>query len=141
MDGVLCNWEASYIKERKRNPGIPYPQAMPGFFVNLEPMLTGITAVKLLSAHFDMRICTAPSNRNPLSYTEKRLWVENHLGYEYVEGLTITSYKNDIKGDFLIDDRTDSHGQKDFEGELIHFGSERFPDWSTVYHYLLSQKG
>ena len=45
-------------------------------------------------------------------------------------------HKNLNRGDFLIDDR-EKNGAKDFRGELIRFGSERFPDWNTVTEYLL----
>ena len=44
--------------------------------------------------------------------------------------------KNLNKGDFLIDDRT-KNGAGEFEGELILFGSEKFPDWDEVVEYLL----
>lgn len=38
-------------------------------------------------------------------------------------------------GHFLVDDRT-KNGADRFTGEHILFGSERFPDWPTVVHYL-----
>jgi len=41
-----------------------------------------------------------------------------------------------IKGDILIDDRP-NNGAKDFDGKWIQFGSEEFPDWNAVLHYLL----
>jgi hypothetical protein len=28
-------------------------------------------------------------------------------------------------------------GQLDFEGEFIHFGSEKFPDWNSILKYLI----
>ena len=40
------------------------------------------------------------------------------------------------KGHYLIDDR-EKNGAKEFEGELIQFGSEKFIDWDTVLKYLL----
>jgi len=41
-----------------------------------------------------------------------------------------------MRGKYLIDDR-EANGVLDFEGELIHFGTEKFPDWSSVLIYLL----
>jgi len=38
----------------------------------------------------------------------------------------------------LIDDR-EKNGAKEFEGELIQFGSEKFVDWNVVTEYLLSK--
>jgi len=40
-------------------------------------------------------------------------------------------------GDYLIDDHASGRGQEDFQGELIHFGSEKFPDWKVILNYLL----
>ena len=38
----------------------------------------------------------------------------------------------------LIDDALE-HGQSEFEGELVHFGSTKFPDWKTVVDYLMTK--
>lgn len=70
MDGVLCDWEGAFYGGRKQRPQCPYPQSMPGFFVNLKLMHRAISSMKLLSICFDIRICTAPSNKNP-SASEK----------------------------------------------------------------------
>ena len=52
--------------------------------------------------------------------------------------LILTHHKNLNRGHFLIDDR-ENHGAREFDGELILFGSERFPDWPTVTQYLLAK--
>ena len=80
---------------------------------------------------------TAPSTKNPLSYTEKRLWIENHFSYPFTERLIISPNKGLFKGDFLVDDNTSGKGQENFEGELIQFGSQSFPDWTSVLQRLL----
>ncbi|MBL4799464.1 MAG: hypothetical protein JKY50_18835 [Oleispira sp.] len=41
----------------------------------------------------DLYILTAPSVRNPSSYTEKRIWVERHLGLEAAYKLIISPIK------------------------------------------------
>jgi 5'-nucleotidase len=41
-----------------------------------------------------------------------------------------------LKGDFLIDDMINGKGQEDFEGELITFGSEKYPNWKSVIKKL-----
>jgi hypothetical protein len=38
-------------------------------------------------------------------------------------------------GDYLVDDRT-KNGAGDFTGELIQFGTDKFPDWHSVVNYL-----
>jgi len=51
----------------------------------------------------------------------------------------LTHHKNLNKGDYLIDDRT-KNGAAEFEGELIQFGTEKFPHWKSVVAYLLPAK-
>ena len=53
----------------------------------------------------------------------------------FYKRLIISHHKNLNKGDFLIDDR-EKNGAKEFSGELIQFGSDRFKDWETVTDYL-----
>ena len=38
-------------------------------------------------------------------------------------------------GDYLIDDRR-FNGASEFKGEWIHFGSEQYPNWSSVLKVL-----
>jgi len=41
-----------------------------------------------------------------------------------------------LKGDILIDDNIKGKGQEIFEGRLIHFGSDQFPDLKSVRREL-----
>jgi 5'(3')-deoxyribonucleotidase len=138
MDGVLCDYHGAYSDAIKINPKIEYPQSQHGFFSNLEPITGAIESMRWLleSKFFDVHILTAPSIHNPMSYTEKRVWVEKWLGFDMVKKLIITRNKALNKGDFLIDDNTEGNGQSKFEGELIHFGSESFPTWIEVSIFL-----
>jgi hypothetical protein len=107
-----------------------------GFFENLEPIDGAIESINQLRKQFDVYILTAPSNRNPHCYTEKRLWIEKHFDYEFTERLIISSNKSLLKGDFLIDDYAEGKGQESFGGELIQFGTEKYPDWQAVMEYF-----
>jgi len=141
MDGVLCDFVAHRDAMLQQCPGIAYPQSQYGFFRDLPPIRGGLEAMHdlLASAPYDPYILTAPSTRNPLCYTEKRVWVEEHLGMPYVERLIISPNKALLKGAYLIDDHQSGRGQEEFEGELIHFGSSQFPTWSEVMAYLLPE--
>jgi 5'(3')-deoxyribonucleotidase len=136
MDDVLCDYSGSYNEWLDFSPSVEYPQSIEGFFANLKPMNMAIDAVKMLQTRFDVYILTAPSVLNPLCYTEKRLWVEKHLGMDMVRKLIITPNKGLNKGDYLIDDNTSGMGQDEFEGELIHFDSEKFPTWDNILDYF-----
>ena len=66
---------------------------------------------------------------------DKLLWVKRHLGSQAYKRLILSHHKHLNAGDYLIDDRT-KNGADRFGGELILFGSGRFPDWQAVTAYL-----
>lgn len=74
--------------------------------------------------------------KNPHSYMEKRIWVEKHFDYELAQRLILCGNKGLLRGDYLIDDHVKGKGQDSFEGEVIHFGTQKFPDWYSVREYL-----
>ena len=132
LDDVMCNFSKAYLE--KKSPECYYPQSDYGFFRNLEPIEDSIESYKILENHYDVWILTAPSIHNPLCYSEKREWVEKHLGFETCKKLIISPNKGLLKGDYLIDDNI----HEGFEGELLHFGyNKKFPDWKSILNYLL----
>lgn len=139
MDDVLCDFIGEFEKEIALNPGIKFPQSQFGFFVNLPPIKDAIQMVNALisSERYDPYILTAPSEKNPMSYTEKRVWVEKWFGLNFVSKLIISPNKGLLKGEYLIDDNIAGKGLENFDGELIQFGSERYPDWKSVGDYLM----
>ncbi len=138
MDDVLCDFLGAFNEARISYPEIQYPQSQPGFFENLEPISGALEAYRWLSMHpsADTYILSAPSVMNPHSYTEKRLWIERHLGMSAAHRLILSPNKALNLGDYLVDDYLRGKGQENFSGELIHFGSEKYPDWPTVLQYL-----
>lgn len=134
LDDTLCAYSLAHRAALERRPEVPYPQSLPGFFAGLEPISGAIEAVEALLASpcYDPYILTAPSVLNPLCYTEKRLWVEQHLGLDMTRKLIIALDKSLLRGDLLVDDFAEGRGQESFEGRLIHFGSANFPDWKAV---------
>jgi 5'-nucleotidase len=114
MDDVLCDYASPCRAARLQSPSVTYPQSLPGFFENLLPIDGAIESVEMMlaSEHFDPYILTAPSTHNPLSYTEKRLWIERHFGFGFVHRLIICSHKGLLKGDILIDDYKEGRGQE-----------------------------
>ena len=94
-----------------------------------------LEAFQLLSQWFDTYILSTPPWQNPDSWKEKREWVDFYLGHEAHKRLILSHNKHLNKGHFLIDDRL-KNGAAEFEGELILFGSDPFPNWETTIDYL-----
>jgi len=140
MDDVLCDFKGEFDKDLKLNPGIKFPQSQYGFFTKLPALDGAISAVNdfIQSKKYEPYILTAPSVKNPLSYTEKRVWIEKMFGLEFSERLILCSNKALLKGDYLIDDNNQGKGQENFSGTFIHFGSEGFPDWKSITKYFFT---
>jgi len=138
MDDTMFHFTRRFDEMIKKNPSIQYPQSQYGFFENLHPIEGAIKTFNRLLKHtdFDPYILTAPSVMNPLCYTEKRNSIEKHLGLDVLQRLIISPVKHLSKGDILIDDCISGKGQDRFDGELIQFGSVRFPDWLTINEYF-----
>lgn len=138
MDGVLCDYQTASDRDKLLYPQQPFPQSRAGFFLELDPIKDAIDAFKKLEEKYDVWILTRPSVQNVTCYTEKALWVRKYLGIETQRKTIMACDKSLLKGDYLVDDVTE-HGQSEFEGEHIHFGQEKFPDWKSVINYLMNK--
>lgn len=127
MDGVLAENDVENFKLRKYEKG---------FFKNKKPLSGAVNAFKELSNKYECHIVSTPVWGNPDCWKEKREWVEFYLGKEVHKRLTLTHNKQLVKGDIIIDD-TINYGVDKFNGEHIHFGQEKFPNWESVLAYLL----
>ena len=138
MDGVLCDYKKHHAEKLREFPHMPFPQSQYGFFMELEPIANSIATVKALMVHFDVWILTAPSWKNPMCLAEKNYWIQKHFGHDMAQYMITCNDKSLVKGHFLVDDGI-HRGQENFEGELLLFGSEKYPDWDFVFEYLMKK--
>lgn len=138
MDGTLVDFEAgiSSVTKRQRKKYEDEYDEIPGFFDDLPPVEGAIKAYHRLAAVYDTYILsTAPWN-NAKAWSAKNRWVRKYLPEVANRRLILNHHKELVRGGILIDDRK-THGVEQFEGEHIHFGSERYPDWDAVLDYLI----
>ena len=137
MDNVLVDFPSGIqkISEAEKEEYEGRLDEVPGIFSLMDPMPGAIEAYQELSKLFDTYILSTSPWNNPSAWQHKLEWVHAHLHNEAYKRLILSHHKNLVRGDFLIDDR-EKNGAKDFEGELILFGSKDFPDWNTVLRYL-----
>lgn len=138
MDGVLCKFYEAAKKALTENPNQKYPQSQWGFFLKLNEVEGAIEGFRKLQEKYDVWILTRPSFRNVNCYTEKAQWVWDHLGLDVLQKTIMSPDKSLLKGDYLIDDQGNA-GQENFEGEWIHFKTEKFPNWESVTNYLMNK--
>jgi 5'(3')-deoxyribonucleotidase len=108
---------------------------IPGIFSLMDPMPGAIESFNELSMLFDTYVLSTSPWENDSAWTDKLKWVKKHLGKSAYKRLILSHHKNLNVGDFLIDDRT-KNGADMFQGEHIHFGTEKFPNWEAVVRYL-----
>ncbi|MDR2385590.1 MAG: HD domain-containing protein [Tannerella sp.] len=146
MDNVLVDFQSGIdrLSEDTKREYEGYLDEVSGIFSLMKPASGAVEAVKLLSQHFDCYILSTAPWKNLSAWTDKAEWVHKYFGSEkdgvFYKRLIISHHKNLNKGDYLIDDRT-KNGAGEFHGELILFGSERFPDWKAVIRYLIPETG
>lgn len=142
MDNVIADFKSGIrtLSESELEEFRDRYDEVPHIFSKMKPMEGAVDAFKHLSQYYDVYILsTAPWN-NPSAWSDKLEWVKLYLGGEAgdpaYKRLILTHHKNLNRGDCLIDDRIDKNGSGSFSGELIHFGSEKYPDWRAVVKYL-----
>lgn len=141
MDGVIVDF-VSALELQSEETLQEYKgreDEIPGLFGQMKPMSGALDAVRKLNESYDCYILSTAPWGNPSAWSDKVIWITRYLDDIFHKKMIITHCKHLCKGDILIDDR-DKHGVREFEGEWIHFGSERFPDWDSVLDYLIGNE-
>ena len=146
MDNVLVDFQSGLdqVSEEKKaefavdDKGKPHYDDIPGIFALMKPMPGAIEAVNALKDKYDCYILTTSPWDNPTALQDKLNWVRRYFGDIFYKRIIFSHHKNLCiqPGAYLIDDRT-KHGADQFGEYHIHFGSEKFPDWESVLHYLI----
>jgi len=138
MDNVLVDFKTG-IKQLSDDVLITYEgrlDEVPHIFSKMEPVLDAIQSYEILCSHYDTYILSTSPWNNPTAASDKVNWIKKYLGHAAYKRLILSHHKHLNIGDYLIDDR-DKNGADKFTGELILFGSNRFPDWHAVIKYLV----
>lgn len=138
MDNVLVDFQSGIDalgpEEKEMYKGA-YDNC-PHIFAKMLPVKDAIKSYEALAREYDTYILSTAPWDNPTALNDKLAWVRLYLDEVAYKRVIFSHHKHLNKGDYLVDDRT-KNGADRFEGELIQFGSERFPDWDAVVAYLL----
>ncbi|MRI59017.1 MAG: hypothetical protein C6H99_05880 [Epsilonproteobacteria bacterium] len=139
MDNVLVDFKSGIdeLDEKTKKNYEGRLDEVPGIFSKMKPMPGALEAIEKLWDSYDIYILSTAPWENPSAWSDKLEWIKRHVPKAY-KRLILTHNKHLNKGDFLVDDRT-KNGADRFEGEHIHFGTEKFPDWRSVVEYLESR--
>lgn len=104
-------------------------------FLDAKPIPYALEAISVLERYYDVYILSTAPWHNIHSWSQKRIWVEKYLPSMYKK-LILTHHKEQLIGDYLIDDRT-KNGAGEFKGQHLHIFSSAFPTWQSILDYLL----
>jgi 5'-nucleotidase len=137
MDNVLVDFPSAFplVDPAMLDQYDTNKDEIPGIFSLMKPMEGAVEAFVELSSLFDTYILSTSPWENPSAWSDKLLWVKKHLGKPAHKRLILSHHKHLNLGHYLVDDRT-KNGADRFSGELVLFGSPRFPDWPEVTNYL-----
>tara|TARA_B100000035_G_C20634582_1_gene393920 strand:+ start:86 stop:523 length:438 start_codon:yes stop_codon:yes gene_type:complete len=138
MDNVIVDFKTG-IEKISEEEKVKYEgryDEVPRIFSLMDPMEGAIEAFNKLSSKYDTYILSTSPWNNPSAWQDKIVWVQKFLEKSAYKRLILSHHKNLNRGDYIIDDRV-KNGVDKFEGEHIHFGSEKFPNWDTILKYLL----
>ena len=138
MDNVIVDFKTG-IEKISEEEKVKYEgryDEVPRIFSLMDPMEGAIEAFNKLSSKYDTYILSTSPWNNPSAWQDKIVWVQKFLEKPAYKRLILSHHKNLNRGDYIIDDRI-KNGVDKFEGEHIHFGSEKFPNWDTILKYLL----
>ena len=135
MDNVLVDFNSG-IKKLNLDPKTNDLDEVDGIFSYMTPLKGAIEGYnRLVELGHDVYILSTAPWENSSAWSDKLIWVKKYIGENAKKRLILSHNKNLNKGDFLIDDRL-ANGAGEFEGTLIRFGSEDFPNWNTVINYF-----
>ena len=146
MDNTVVDFVSGINKltEKEREQYQGEEDNHPLIFSLMDPMPGAIDAITKLNDEYELYLLSTAPWDNPNAWKQKRDWVGKFFGEKegtiFWKKLILSHHKNLNKGDYLIDDRPCHNGANDFTGELIHFGSEEYPDWKSVSTYLINER-
>ncbi len=104
-------------------------------FLNAQPIPHALEAVAKLEEHYNVFILSSAPWHNIHAWSQKRIWVDKYLPTMHKK-LILTHHKDQLIGDYLIDDRL-KNGAENFQGKHIHIFSDAFPTWESVLAELI----
>ena len=139
MDNALVNFQSAIdqlptqVKESYNGE----LDNVPGIFSKMKPINEMVHLFNQMAAdeRYDVYILSTSPWDNPTAASDKVAWVKKYLPLYGYKRLILSHNKHLNIGDYLIDDRT-ANGAGEFGGELIQYGTEKFPTAQSIKTYL-----
>lgn len=103
---------------------------------NGETVSSAFKAVEYLAQRFDLQFVISGEPDTMDVMMEKRAWLAATMGVYCWHRLTVTSRKDLILGDFLVDAHPEEFGGEAFMGTVIMLGSPDFKGWGETMTFF-----
>ena len=139
LDNTLVNFQSA-IDELPTQVKESYKGELdnvPGVFSKMKPINEMVQLFNEMAAdeRYDVYILSTSPWDNLTAASDKVVWVKKYLPLYGYKRLILSHNKHLNIGDYLIDDRT-TNGAGEFTGELIQYGTEKFPTAQSIKTYL-----
>jgi hypothetical protein len=129
-----------WIDDRQR--GISRPSVLLAFDDvlryrhNGETASAALKAVHFLAQRFDLQFVIGGEADGWKEMEEKRAWVEENIGVPAWNRTVLTTRKDLLLGDYLVDAHPEDARGDSFMGTLVPFGGPGFRDWEETMTYF-----
>jgi len=129
-----------WIDDRQR--GITRPSVLIAFDDVLRYRRSGeaasaaLKAVHFLAQRFDLQFVVSGESDSWNRMENDRAWIEEHIGVPAWDRVVLTTRKDLLLGDYLVDAHPDEARGDSFMGTLVPFGAPNFRDWEETMTYF-----
>ncbi len=109
--------------------------------LEMEPVNGALKALVELSHRYEVYILASAVPEIPLSWSIPESWCSKWLGVLSWGRVIVSSRKDMVLGDYLIERYPERYGCEDFMGTVIPLGSDTFKDWESVLSYFSALGG
>lgn len=93
-------------------------------------------AVQFLAARYELHFVVCGSSDSWDEMLEKKKWIDENIDVPTWNRITLTTHKEMLLGDYLVDAHISDCGGEDFMGTTIEFGSDTFKSWNDVMTFF-----
>ena len=101
-----------------------------------EPVSASLKGVEYLAQRFDLRFVFSGERDGWEGMERDRAWAEERLGVQVWDRTVLTTRKDLLLGDYLVDAHPEECRGEDFMGTVVHFGSADFRDWEQTMTFF-----
>lgn len=103
---------------------------------NGEPVASSLKAIEHLAEHYSLQFIISGESDAWDGMDVRRKWLAENIGVNCWDRVTLTTHKELLLGDFMIDAHPDTCGGDGFMGTMVEFGSDTFKDWNEVVTFF-----